>query len=159
MASTLYKLWGTVVTTFQLGIGGPKLKNNGGVVECKNAADLVLVPLRAGDPVGLTDVVTKQWGLLNLAGGVGAAATVVEIDFGSTPVKGKKFTIVDASVIATTNVIASQSGLAATGRQADENEMDALICRVTPGTGQFTLYVEAYPGPVSGKYKIQYMLK
>lgn len=40
------KLRGTLRTIFQLGIGGPNLKNNGGVVEVKNAADTAYADLR-----------------------------------------------------------------------------------------------------------------
>jgi hypothetical protein len=47
MAGYLSNLFGTLKTTFQLGKGGPKLKNNAGVVEARNAADTDYVALRA----------------------------------------------------------------------------------------------------------------
>jgi hypothetical protein len=37
--SVYSKLRGTIETLFQLGLGGPNLKNNGGAVEARNAAD------------------------------------------------------------------------------------------------------------------------
>lgn len=82
--------------------------------------------------------------------------TEVEIDFGSVPVREKHFTITDAGVSATSKIIAVQSGKAATGRDADENEMDALVFNCKPETGQFVLNAFAIPGPVTGKYKVNY---
>lgn len=54
-------LLGTVRTKFQLGIGGPQLKNNSGVVETRNAADSAYVQMRmllaaiTGDDVVLNE--------------------------------------------------------------------------------------------------------
>ena len=79
-----------------------------------------------------------------------------EVDFGASPVYDKSFTITDASVAASSKIIAVQSGSAATGRDADENELDSLILRCVPASGSFTVYAKAIPGPVSGKYKINY---
>lgn len=90
--------------------------------------------------------------------GTNGALTVseVEIDFGATPVFNKVFTVTDSGVIASSKIIATQSGDAATDRDADENEMDFLILNCSPSSGQFTLNAIAIPGPVSGKYKINY---
>lgn len=112
------------------------------------------------------------WGKINatgdliLVGSTGAngtngsngalTVTETEIDFGVVPVHKKQFTITDAGISATSKIIAVQSGKAATGRDADENEMDALILNCNPGTGQFTLNAFALPGPVTGKYKVNY---
>lgn len=79
-----------------------------------------------------------------------------EIDFGTIPVYEKVFTVTDASISSTSEIIAVQSGRAATDKEADENSMDFLVCNATPGTGEFTLNVKALPGPVSGKFKINY---
>ncbi len=81
-----------------------------------------------------------------------------EIDFGTPAKKTKKFTITDADVTALSQIIANQSGKAATGKSQDENEMDYIACRVAPGTGQFTLYTDAIPGPVIGKFLINYLI-
>lgn len=82
--------------------------------------------------------------------------TEVEIDFGAVPVYEALFTVVNGSITAGSKLIAVQSGAAATGRDADENEFDSLIITCKPGSGQFTAQVRAFPGPVSGKYKINY---
>lgn len=79
-----------------------------------------------------------------------------EIDFGSLGVFSGTFTITDSDVTGTSRIMAVQSGAAATGRQADENEMDPLNLRALPGTGQFTLYANGMDGPVAGKYKVNY---
>ncbi len=81
-----------------------------------------------------------------------------ELDFGSTPVRSQTFTVTDATVSPTSKLIASQSGAAATGRDSDENETDALILRCAPGSGSFTVYADALLGPVSGKFKINYIV-
>jgi hypothetical protein len=49
-----------------------------------------------------------------------------------------------------------QAGNAATGRLADENEMDQIIWVALPGTGTFTLVSCPQQGPVGGKYKVNY---
>jgi hypothetical protein len=79
-----------------------------------------------------------------------------EIDFGAIPVFSKVFTVTDASISSTSEIIAVQSGRAATDKDADENEADFLVCNCTPGSGSFLLNVMALPGPVSGKFKINY---
>lgn len=114
----------------------------------------------------------KGWTITNAAGaqvtagqagaagtnGANGALTVTEteIDFGPTPTREKTFTVTDAGVSAASKIIVTQSGKAATGREADENEMDGLILAANPASGQFTLYARAVPGPVSGKFKLNY---
>lgn len=97
-----------------------------------------------------------------ITAGAGASWTEHEIDLdvcGVSSGKGSvvcKKTVTDAGVSTTSKVIAIQSAKAATGRQADENEMDPFTCRVEPGTGQFTLICKGYEGPIHGKYLIWY---
>jgi hypothetical protein len=78
------------------------------------------------------------------------------IDFGSIPSSGKAFTVTVAGMTAANFVTVTQSGLAATGRSADENEMDILMLNAIAGTGQFTLNAITGAGPVVGKYVINY---
>lgn len=52
------KIRGTFETLFQIGKGGPQLKNNGGIIEARNSADAAYVIARALDPVGNQDLVT-----------------------------------------------------------------------------------------------------
>ena len=55
------KIRGTVETLFQLGLGGPQLKNNTGVFEARNSADAAFVIVRGDTPVGVNDLTTKQY--------------------------------------------------------------------------------------------------
>jgi hypothetical protein len=92
--------------------------------------------------------------------GAGGSATIyeTEIDFGSTPVKSKTFTITDAGVSSGMKIIPTQSGNAATGRAADENELTVLSARAFAKTGSFDLYVDCLNGLASGKFKFNYVL-
>lgn len=83
--------------------------------------------------------------------------TQVEVDFGALSERSGTFTIIDAGVTPASVIVAVQAGDAPTGKSADENEMDTLVCRCTPGAGQFTLYVESATGFVFGKFKINYV--
>ena len=93
------------------------------------------------------------------AGGGAVTVTEVEIDFGTAfGYYDKTFVVTDAGVSGTSKILITQSGNAATGRQADENQLDALICNALPAAGSFTLSCSAVPGPVAGKYKIFYTI-
>lgn len=54
------KIRGTAETIFQLGLGGPQIKNNAGALEGRNAADVAFAILRTADPVGLDDAVNLR---------------------------------------------------------------------------------------------------
>lgn len=107
------------------------------------------------------NALTGKFDLVDIAsGGGGGSATVtsIEIDFGTTPTSYKTFTIIDSAVSTSSFLIINQSGAAATGRSADENEMDPLIFSGTPASGSFTLVASALNGPVVGKYKVNYIV-
>lgn len=55
------KIRGTIETVFQLGIGGPQLKANAGVIEARDASDAAFVIVRGLTPVGNTDLATKLY--------------------------------------------------------------------------------------------------
>lgn len=55
------KIRGTIETIFQVGLGGPQLKNNSGAVEVRNSGDSAFALLRALSPVNDNDVATKQY--------------------------------------------------------------------------------------------------
>lgn len=116
---------------------------------------------RALNFVGTTIACVNSGGVVTCTVSAGGAITVTEaeVDFGTAfGYYGKTFTVTDAAVSATSKILITQSGNAPTGRQADENDMDALSCNATPGTGSFTLNCTAVPGPVAGKYKIFYTI-
>lgn len=82
----------------------------------------------------------------------------VELDFGTPAVVEKVFTVADAAVTAVSLINMLQSGAAATGRQADEAEFDAIDCRCEPFLGGFRVYATSLLGSVLGKYKFNYAL-
>jgi hypothetical protein len=55
------KIKGTIESIFQLGLGGPNLKNNGGAVEVRNAGDTAFAVARGATPVGANDLATKAY--------------------------------------------------------------------------------------------------
>ena len=92
------------------------------------------------------------------SGGSGSTTwTEVEIDF-TAPAYERSFTITDAGVGTSSKVIVVPSGKAATGRTSDDWQWDMISFAAFPGSGSFTLYAVAHPGPVVGKRKIQYTI-
>jgi hypothetical protein len=55
------KLRGTIETAFQIGLGGPQVKNNAGALEARNAGDSAFAIARGASPVGDSDLATKQY--------------------------------------------------------------------------------------------------
>lgn len=55
------KIKGTIESTFQLGLGGPVLKNASGAVEARNSADTGYAIVRGATPVGDDDLTTKMY--------------------------------------------------------------------------------------------------
>lgn len=96
--------------------------------------------------------------VLNTAGGGGTSITETEIDFGSWPTFSKTFTIIDATVTTSSKINPIQSGKAATGKSADENELDLITFRAAPQTGSFLLFADAETGPVVGTFKVNYIV-
>ena len=100
-------------------------------------------------------------GKLDLVGGGSTpiAITEIEIDFGTKPVPSKSFTITDAAVSATSKISIVPSAKTATGRvNTDDMEWDGLSLAAVAGTGSFTVYAVANPGPVVGKRVINYIV-
>lgn len=81
-----------------------------------------------------------------------------EIDFGTTAVGSKTFTITNGSVTTASLLIVQQSGMAATNKEADENEMDFLELSAMPQNGSFVLFANANPGPVQNKFIVNYQI-
>lgn len=109
---------------------------------------------------GVTASVAGGVATATISGGGGGPATIteVEVDVGASPVYTASISVTDATVSGTSKVLITQSGRAATGRQADENEMDGLIANATPAAGSFTAQIIAKPGPITGKFKLLYMV-
>lgn len=77
---------------------------------------------------------------LNAAGGAGASWTMVEANFGLTPVSRGSFVITDAAITGSSKIIIQQAPGPYTnkGTRADEAEMDQIYVTVEPGTGTAT---------------------
>lgn len=73
--SLFSKLRGTIETIFQIGLGGPQIKNNASVIENRNATDSAFVIARGATPLGPNDLTTKAY----VDGLVGGGADVLEI--------------------------------------------------------------------------------
>ncbi len=86
------KIRGTIETVFQIGIGGPQIKANGGAVEHRNAADTAFAITRGLDPVAANDLVTKSYG---------------DANYGSSGVKTIRFVIGTATVSSATQIPAN----------------------------------------------------
>jgi len=102
-------------------------------------------------------------GKLDIVGGGSTPTTItvteVEIDFGTKPVPSKSFTVTDAAVSATSKITLVPSAKTATGRvNTDDMEWDGLNLAAVAGTGSFTVYAVANPGPVVGKRVINYIV-
>jgi hypothetical protein len=82
----------------------------------------------------------------------------VELDFGSFAVVEKVFTVVDAQVDPTSRIVMTHSGEAATGKQADEAEFDAIDCRCEPFAGGFRVYATSLLGHIYGLFRFNYVL-
>lgn len=83
----------------------------------------------------------------------------VEIDFGSNPVSEASFVITDAECSTDSLIIIAESGNPGTGKDADEPQLDVIVYKGVSGFGQFTVYGTCLTGVVSGKFKINYLLK
>jgi hypothetical protein len=81
----------------------------------------------------------------------------IEIDFGLTPIDEKDFTIVNALITPTTNIIAQIAYVAPTNKELDELEFDSFDFRCVAGTGSFTLHARSLEGYVSEKFKVNYL--
>jgi hypothetical protein len=81
------------------------------------------------------------------------------IDFGSMPVSDGTFTVQDAGVTMSSNVMAQVAYVAPPGKDLDELEMDNLVIRCAPGNGYFTMFVnEAIGSLLADKFLINYQI-
>ena len=92
-----------------------------------------------------------------LGGGGSATLIEAEIDFGTTPINNKTFTITDVTVISTNKIIVTPSPNDATGQVGNDWEVDGATFSAKANTGDITLYVNA-PFSMNGKRKIYYQI-
>lgn len=94
-------------------------------------------------------------------GGGGGSATIkeVELDFGATPTYVKSFTITDPDILLGSKVIMTQSDQPGTGQTTDAPDMDCIVCRCKPaGVGSLYIFASTREGPVTGKFKFNYII-
>jgi hypothetical protein len=80
----------------------------------------------------------------------------VEIDFGTTPIEEKSFSITNTSITATSVIMAQIAYVVPTGKELDELEFDSFDFRCVAGAGSFTLYARSLEGLVADKFVINY---
>ena len=80
----------------------------------------------------------------------------VNINFGTTPVSEASFTVTDARVNTNSNITGQMAYVAPIGGDLDEVEMEPFNLRFAPGTGQFTVFIQAIEGPVRDNYYLNY---
>lgn len=105
------------------------------------------------------DVIQKVAGNAVWAPAVTPQMYETEVDFGSTPVWSRTFTVTNPAVTgSTTPVAAFPSGNPGTGRVGNDLEWDNLILGAVPGSGSFLLTALAVPGPIVGPRKVYYQV-
>jgi len=83
----------------------------------------------------------------------------VEVDFGSTSVNDKKFTITDAGVTVN-SIITAQKAIKSpsNGRDIDEIIVEEIEVMAQPKAGSVDLHIYSKKGNVSGKFIINYII-
>lgn len=82
-----------------------------------------------------------------------------EVDFGTVPVKMKRFTITDAGVSPSNQILASLSYDDPSDGDADSAEwFENLVVMAKAGTGQFFLYCSSLYNDLNGKVKINFII-
>jgi hypothetical protein len=81
-----------------------------------------------------------------------------EVDFGTTPLAAQEFTVTDADVSGTSQIIGTVAYEAPTNKDLDEMEMDAIDLKFQPGTGQFIVRLTGLEGYLHDKFKINYLV-
>lgn len=91
--------------------------------------------------------------------GINSRVVEVEVDFGSTELEEKSFTVVDATVNTGSLIMLSISGnTPSDGRDIDEVRVENMQMLATPGSGQFTLNMNPKEGTTTGKFKVLYFV-
>jgi hypothetical protein len=90
------KVKGTIETFWQIGLGGPQLKANAGVIEARDSADAAFVKMRALDPAAASDVATKNY---VDTGALGGAVRCVKYNIANTPASQDSTTVIPANAV------------------------------------------------------------
>ena len=135
-------------------------KNTGADIGARRRLNLI-----EGANITLTvvdDVAGEEVDVTVAAAGGGGSVNIkqAELDFGSAHnIKEGMFTIVDADVLAGSQINMVMAYDAPTGKVQDETEMDDFVCRCAPdGAGQFKTYISSLYGSVTGLFKFNYLV-
>jgi hypothetical protein len=152
-STNLYSIFapigGAGITAGQsVGLGNAIFKQvNGSTIEIRSLSAGTNITITTGDTI-----------TISAAAGTGSfSITETEIDFGTTPVRTKKFTVTDAAITAASKIMVTSSGNIATSRVGDDWEWDSINFTAKAGSGQFTLTAFA-SGRVRGARKIFYTI-
>lgn len=89
----------------------------------------------------------------------GGSVASIEVDFGVRAKNSHVVTLAVPGLVAGRPVVAVQSGDAATGRQADENELDMYSVNARAQMGALVLNIDSIAGSVlQGKSKVNYVV-
>lgn len=89
---------------------------------------------------------------------VGITTKQTEIDFGSTGVTEKSFTVTDVDVSPDSHITGNIAYEAPTGLEQDDVEMDVINLIFAPGSGSFTIYAVSLTGLIAGNLKVNYTI-
>lgn len=89
---------------------------------------------------------------------VGAIASIIEteIDVGTTPVAEASVNVVNASINTNSKILGGAAYKAATGKDLDECEMDALELKFQPLAGSMNVSIKGLDGYIADKFIIWY---
>lgn len=99
------KIRGTIETLFQVGLGGPQLKNNGGALESRNATDSAFAIARALDPAAANDLVTL--GFLQNRTAIASTWTAVAAGATQAVAAGGMYAADSTGAVVTFNVVSA----------------------------------------------------
>ena len=109
-----------------------------------------------------TGIIAVQLGpALLITASAGGAVSVAQttVDCGTTGVWSKDFTISDAAVSGVSHIIANVAALATTNNDADEIATSGVFAVAgLPSAGSFVLSLFATDGPISGQFKVNYLV-
>ena len=91
--------------------------------------------------------------------GLGGGWYQTSVNFGSNPTWNGAFTITNAFASTTSYIIVLMSGNSPTGLNEEEAEWDVITFAAKSLSGSFIVRAAAFPGPVSGRRKIFYLIK
>jgi len=120
------KLRGTIETIFQIGFGGPNLKNSSGVIEARNSDDSDYAVVRGATPVASNDLVTKAY-----ADGLQQTGAIRTIKFSVGTTTASSTSTVPANAIVLDCIVSVTTAYTAGATISVGNTTDASLIQTT----------------------------